>query len=183
MSTERPTLRFLLIPLLAVCFGAPACDEDDGPSPDDEYGEGGVSGEGDGETPTGDGPACTNTCQFANDGDCDDGGPGSDFSVCAYGTDCGDCGPRNGSAPVSSEDDDPVAQEWACNFVQHSRTACPGYPSDTSESDRCVTVTGATSAEAESACSEYTASDTDCYGSCCTRSYGTDRTVTQGSCY
>jgi hypothetical protein len=39
-------------------------------------------------------PLCTNTCQFANDGLCDDGGPGSDYSVCEYGTDCADCGPR-----------------------------------------------------------------------------------------
>jgi hypothetical protein len=37
---------------------------------------------------------CTNTCWFAFDGDCDDGGPGSDFSLCELGTDCFDCGPR-----------------------------------------------------------------------------------------
>jgi hypothetical protein len=37
---------------------------------------------------------CTNTCRYANDGDCDDGGPGSSFSLCDLGTDCNDCGPR-----------------------------------------------------------------------------------------
>jgi len=37
---------------------------------------------------------CTNTCTYDADGDCDDGGPGSDFSLCDYGTDCTDCGPR-----------------------------------------------------------------------------------------
>lgn len=37
---------------------------------------------------------CTNTCSYDGDGDCDDGGPGSDFSLCDYGTDCADCGPR-----------------------------------------------------------------------------------------
>jgi hypothetical protein len=37
---------------------------------------------------------CTNTCWYADDGDCDDGGPGSDFSLCELGTDCFDCGPR-----------------------------------------------------------------------------------------
>ena len=37
---------------------------------------------------------CTNSCMYAGDGDCDDGGPGSDFSLCALGTDCSDCGPR-----------------------------------------------------------------------------------------
>ena len=49
--------------------------------------------------PIGDaGPAgarCTDTCMYAFDGECDDGGPGADHSVCAYGTDCGDCGLRN----------------------------------------------------------------------------------------
>lgn len=32
-----------------------------------------------------------------NDGECDDGGSGSAFSICPLGTDCGDCGYR----PVS----------------------------------------------------------------------------------
>jgi len=35
---------------------------------------------------------CTNTCMYDNDGDCDDGGPGSDFSSCELGSDCADCG-------------------------------------------------------------------------------------------
>jgi hypothetical protein len=38
---------------------------------------------------------CTDTCQFANDQLCDDGGPESDYSACAYGSDCADCGPRD----------------------------------------------------------------------------------------
>ena len=43
---------------------------------------------------------CTETCNYAFDGDCDDGGPGSEFygnffqPVCAYGSDCSDCGTR-----------------------------------------------------------------------------------------
>lgn len=37
---------------------------------------------------------CENTCESTGDGECDDGGEGSDFDVCAYGTDCDDCGPR-----------------------------------------------------------------------------------------
>ena len=36
---------------------------------------------------------CTNTCEYANDGGCDDGGPGKDYSLCDLGTDCADCGP------------------------------------------------------------------------------------------
>lgn len=37
---------------------------------------------------------CSDTCDWANDGQCDDGGPGADYFDCALGTDCGDCGPR-----------------------------------------------------------------------------------------
>lgn len=40
------------------------------------------------------GNGCTNTCRSSNDGECDDGGPGSLYNVCAFGTDCADCGPR-----------------------------------------------------------------------------------------
>lgn len=38
--------------------------------------------------------ACTDTCRYASDEDCDDGGPGAEFDLCALGTDCADCGPR-----------------------------------------------------------------------------------------
>ncbi len=37
---------------------------------------------------------CNNTCRYANDGDCDDGGPGSDYDLCDFGSDCTDCGAR-----------------------------------------------------------------------------------------
>ena len=39
--------------------------------------------------------ACTETCNYAADGDCDDGGPGSEYLFCPLGTECTDCGPRN----------------------------------------------------------------------------------------
>lgn len=38
-------------------------------------------------------PGCTDECsRFSRDGDCDDGGPGSQYSLCDFGTDCTDCG-------------------------------------------------------------------------------------------
>ncbi|XP_006821240.1 protein SpAN-like [Saccoglossus kowalevskii] len=37
---------------------------------------------------------CTDNCIYDDDGDCDDGGPGSIFKICAYGSDCTDCGIR-----------------------------------------------------------------------------------------
>jgi hypothetical protein len=41
------------------------------------------------------GPGCSNTCQYAKDGVCDDGGPGAVYSLCPCGTDCSDCGTRS----------------------------------------------------------------------------------------
>ena len=49
------------------------------------------------------GQVCENTCggcgAWASDGACDDGGPESAYSECAYGTDCFDCGERTQSPP------------------------------------------------------------------------------------
>ena len=56
---------------------------------------------------------CENTCVWANDGECDDGGPGSLFSECALGTDCADCGPR-----------DPLAPGCACDTSSSCQTGC-----------------------------------------------------------
>ena len=45
--------------------------------------------------PTSTGGGCSETCNYASDNDCDDGGPGAEFSICSVGTDCTDCGPRS----------------------------------------------------------------------------------------
>lgn len=37
---------------------------------------------------------CSDTCQYANNGVCDDGGPNSVSQLCDCGTDCADCGER-----------------------------------------------------------------------------------------
>ncbi len=44
-------------------------------------------------------PGCSDSCDWASDGVCDDGGEGAAFSGCDYGTDCADCGPREGWTP------------------------------------------------------------------------------------
>ncbi|MGE0786830.1 MAG: hypothetical protein AB7S26_14255 [Sandaracinaceae bacterium] len=44
---------------------------------------------------------CSDTCASAGDGECDDGGEGALYDVCALGTDCADCGPRNGTCTPS----------------------------------------------------------------------------------
>ena len=66
---------------------------------------------------------CTETCGFSNDGGCDDGGPGASFSLCAFGTDCADCGPRalvnecevNNGGCAQVFNDTPDAFQCACN--------------------------------------------------------------------
>jgi len=51
----------------------------------------------------GEGELCADTCQYAGDGECDDGGTGAAYGVCQFGSDCTDCGPRQaaeGQEPV-----------------------------------------------------------------------------------
>ncbi|MCG3137652.1 MAG: hypothetical protein HJJLKODD_01501 [Phycisphaerae bacterium] len=55
-------------------------------------GGGGGGGSGGGGPPSGE--LCLETCPYSGDGECDDGGPGSTFAACFYGTDCADCGER-----------------------------------------------------------------------------------------
>lgn len=42
---------------------------------------------------------CRDTCAYSNDGACDDGGLGSEYSDCNVGTDCWDCGSRTCMCP------------------------------------------------------------------------------------
>merc|ERR1711907_426223 len=41
------------------------------------------------------GGRCSNTCSYASDNDCNDGGQGNEYSLCDHGTDCHDCGSRD----------------------------------------------------------------------------------------
>jgi hypothetical protein len=43
---------------------------------------------------------CGDGCAYSRDGTCDDGGSGSEFSLCALGTDCTDCDSRCGLSRV-----------------------------------------------------------------------------------
>ena len=53
---------------------------------------------------------CTDTCRgpqgqnWARDGRCDDGGPNADFDACPLGTDCTDCGEREGNMVLGCGD-------------------------------------------------------------------------------
>ena len=51
--------------------------------------------------PPSSGVICEDTCDWNNDAYCDDGGPGSEYDWCDFGSDCTDCGPR-GPSPSPS---------------------------------------------------------------------------------
>jgi hypothetical protein len=84
--------------------------------------------------PACEGVQCRNSCpRFNFDGVCDDGDLLSASSgVCAFGTDCGDCGPRRGAAPK------PSAQGSACAF--HSNCAGSNPESLAEAASWCITI-------------------------------------------
>lgn len=56
--------------------------------------------------PTSSATACYNACSYREDGICDDGGEGSEDSLCNFGSDCSDCGIREN--PCSADPSNPV---------------------------------------------------------------------------
>ena len=64
---------------------------------------------------------CNETCNWSGDGACDDGGIGSSYDVCSFGSDCQDCGARNicedtcSSANDSICDDDELGGTGNCD--------------------------------------------------------------------
>ncbi len=80
---------------------------------------------------------CSDTCLFAGDGECDDGGAGAVTTVCPFGTDCADCGTRRSKIidllPASLEDEQ--GQRAKINELQPvSRGAEQGQRSEISKS-------------------------------------------------
>ena len=61
---------------------------------------------------------CTNTCNYADDNECDDGGLGAEYSACTLGTDCADCGPRAAPCTSVSSPPPPLASSYASYGVQ-----------------------------------------------------------------
>ncbi len=86
----------ILILLVAVLCGGQNCSNNGGTqSVDSGSDDGADSG----------GLLCMDTCDWAGDGVCDDGGPGAEYDVCAYGTDCADCGPREDESGDDASDE------------------------------------------------------------------------------
>ena len=68
---------------------------------------------------------CEHTCLFVNNNVCDDGGLGSDYSRCDYGTDCNDC--CRASGPDRAECTDAEKQQDWCADVFGFKDS-QGYP-------------------------------------------------------
>jgi hypothetical protein len=66
-----------------------------------------------------DAQTCDNTCAQASDGDCDDGGIGSEFAMCAAGTDCADCSAQPAPAPPSPPPECSTRPIICVNCVQY----------------------------------------------------------------
>lgn len=96
---------------------------------------------------------CSNTCEFANDGDCDDGGPGHDFDLCALGTDCGDCGPRSPTTPAG---DPRQACQPANETCESNASCCEG----------AVCINNALG-DGVARCADTCSTNADCSSGCC----------------
>ena len=85
-------------------------------------------------------PTCSDTCQFANDGECDDGRAGAISAACATGTDCNDCdrtGPPAGPPQCSSNNNGcEYADDDICDEGEENSDFCVAG-SDSRDCGRC----------------------------------------------
>ena len=66
---------------------------------------------------------CSDVCSTAGNGVCEDGGPDSAQNTCHYGTDCGDCGPRD--TGVGTECVEPADEAgFTCNDYISAGYSC-----------------------------------------------------------
>ncbi len=74
---------------------------------------------------------CSDSCVFASDGICDDGGANSTWDVCQYGTDCSDCGVRSTSSGQTSQSNNAPATgcDNTCEFAFDGECDDGGYNS------------------------------------------------------
>ena len=77
---------------------------------------------------------CLDACNYLSDDDCDDGGPGSEYSECTLGTDCADCGPRGTWVRGGCFGDFKYFAAWA-------DSGCNGQPAFESNGRHCYSPT------------------------------------------
>uniref|UniRef100_A0A7S4M2N9 Uncharacterized protein n=1 Tax=Prymnesium polylepis TaxID=72548 RepID=A0A7S4M2N9_9EUKA len=71
--------------------------------------------------------AACDSCIHASDGECDDGGPGSAYSLCDTGTDCTDCGVESGSGDSGTSGRQLQDQELYTSRFRHLQTGNDGW--------------------------------------------------------
>ena len=95
-----------------------------------------ICAEGDGDN--------RNSCRYANDGECDDGGPEADSSICTYGSDCSDCGLRNlstGTHEVGNQTEDEVSVEAITTATEEIEETEEAEETEETEDDPAVRTT------------------------------------------
>ena len=68
---------------------------------------------------------CSDACLFSSDNHCDDGGPGSEWSLCSEGTDCHDCGARSGLQACQTSTWGTGGLTWSAPFSGQPFTVPP----------------------------------------------------------
>jgi hypothetical protein len=109
---------------------------------------------------------CTNTCEFANDGECDDGGPGAEWEECDIGSDCGDCGSRS-LAPDSTPVGDSCTADSQCTAIAEGY--CPEAGICTRECEThtdCGCPSGTTNGDVRAGLCGAVCSDGYCFRGC-----------------
>ncbi len=67
---------------------------------------------------------CDNTCIYSGDGICDDGGVGSIYSICDFGTDCDDCGIRDTCLDTCADANDGTCDDGGPNDGTPTMSSC-----------------------------------------------------------
>ncbi|MBM75178.1 MAG: hypothetical protein CMK59_07240 [Proteobacteria bacterium] len=67
---------------------------------------------------------CADTCQYAIDFECDDGGINSMYSLCEFGTDCSDCGVRSSCDDSCSDANNGICDDGGPNDPTPSSSLC-----------------------------------------------------------
>ena len=72
---------------------------------------------------------CSDSCGYASDGDCDDGGSGAEYAYCSYGSDCTDC-PRSAPGVIDQTQACECAFDGVSGGVSTGRPGCKDHLDD-----------------------------------------------------
>ena len=89
---------------------------------------------------------CANTCVWADDNVCDDGGTNATWTECDYGTDCRDCGSRSYPATAWIGSNDRTTEgtfTWVSGITSTFTSWAGGEPNNSSGDEDCAELRGA----------------------------------------